>query len=142
MAVTVNIVAGFGAKITQGNVWTPIYSSSCGPSDGHNVDQAKFKSLTLCNLEATEIEAHIAVFHRSTFSGTTLTTEYPTGGKGIFLHHKLKLPVGATFQLDDFYMDTFLSSGECEAGTDEPIVAIWLETSEELSNGVDVIHRR
>ena len=144
MAVTINPVHALGTRVIKIREWTAI--DRCGPSvtpvSPNNADTAKFKEVTFTNIGLGPCTIHVAVFNRAAFTGSVISTKLNPPTVALFLQYNTEIPLGATFSLKDVYMDymTF----ECGDPTDEPIIAVWIETvtGEKEDGYLDVIQRR
>ena len=142
MAVTIKPVLGLGTRVMKIREWTAIDKCGTSGSSTTQQDTAKFKEVTFCNINKNgPVVIHVAVFKRSTFTGSVITTELNVSSIGLMLQFNTEVPAGATFSLKDFYMDYLYL--ECANAEPEPIVAVWVNSETETETGyLDVIQRR
>ena len=146
MSITINDVHAYGVRTAAEDCqeWTALDGFGNTGLIMQQQDSAKFKSATFCNTtdegDDISIEISIAVFHRSTFAANVATFNN-TATKALFLIYKLNIPGGTTFELDETYIDKFVSyDGTTSTSGDEPVVAVWLDDCE--NKNLDVIIRR
>jgi len=145
MAISVNIVKAFGVRYPLTGAWIPIDGLGTTGSTSDQEDTSKFKGATFCNTSNDNaIIISIKVFHRSTFAANASTYNPVSGNIGLFLIYKQVIPIGATFEFNETYIDhlkTFDSTQDpTSVASDEPIIAVWKDTSENPE--VDIIIRR
>ena len=147
MPVTIKPVYAYGTRIIKPSEWTPVDRCGAAGNTANQADTAKWKELTICNLGSTDLPVHVAIFDRSSFTGSVPTTEVNPSTISLFLQKGVVIPPGVTYALNELYIDKMHFDCSEETDGNEPLVCVWIdirgeEGGRETVSYADVIIRR